>query len=220
MRCRLHLPVDASDHISGPEDAPVTLLMYGDYECRWSGKAYSLALMVQRALKGRLRFVFRHFPQPNLHPHAQEAAEVAEMAPDRRRFWQLHDTFYYHQNALDHDHLLQYAVAVGLDAAGVNARLELHARAERVRRDFLSGVQSGVSGTPTFFINEARYDGSLDVASVVVALQDAFYVTRRAEAPDTAPPAAAASLVFRSGERPDRRAGLRATDRRSREPPR
>jgi protein-disulfide isomerase len=180
MCCRLHLPVDAGDHISGAGDAPVTLVMYGDYECRWSGTAYSLALTVQRALKGRLRFVFRHFPQPNLHPHAEDAAEVAEMAADRGRFWQLHDTFYDHQNALDHDHLLQYAVGVGLDVAWVTPLLHLHARAERVRRDFLSGVQSGVSCTPTFFINEARYDGSLDVASLVVALQDAFYVMRRA----------------------------------------
>jgi protein-disulfide isomerase len=196
MYCRLRFPVDAQDHILGSLDAPITLVMYGDYECAWSGKAYPIARSVQAALKGRLRFVYRHFPQTRLHHCAQHSAEVAEAAADRGRFWALHDILYEHQEALADDDLVGYAEDVGLEAAWIRAILHVHARAARVQRDFLSGVQSGVSGTPTFFINEQRYDGGIDVASLVVAMQDTYYVIRR---------------------RPERRALPRRPDRRTRD---
>jgi protein-disulfide isomerase len=153
-------PVSEDDHIAGPEDAPITLVEYGDYECPYCGMAYPIVKAVQRELGSRLRFVFRNFPLAETHPHARHAAQVAEAAAAQGKFWEMHDTIFEHQQALEDDDLIGYAKSLGLDAERVARELETGTYAKRVRDDFRSGVRSGVNGTPTFFINGRRYDGS------------------------------------------------------------
>jgi len=169
---RLVLPVGERDHIQGSDQAPVTLVEYGDYECPYCGQAYPIVKEVQARLGDRLRFVFRNFPISTSHPHAQHAAEAAEVAGEQGKFWEMHDTLYENQDALDDDNLLRLAEQAGLDPAAFDRAMIAHAMADRVREDFMSGVRSGVNGTPTFFINELRYDGSWDVESLVAALED------------------------------------------------
>src|SRR3954469_11553533 len=112
----LVLPVSPErDHIRGPEDAPVTLLEYGDYECPYCGAAHAIVAAVRQAMGDRLRFVFRHFPLTTMHPHAETAAEAAEAAGAQRNFWGMHDMLYENQQQLDVRHLLLYAETLGID---------------------------------------------------------------------------------------------------------
>jgi protein-disulfide isomerase len=115
--------------------------------------------------------VFRNFPLADIHPHAQHAAEVAEAAADQDRFWEMHDALYEHRQALDDRHLIGYAKALGLDEARVQQALRLHDKAARVREDLTGGVRSGVTGTPTFFINGRRHDDAWDLESLIEALE-------------------------------------------------
>ena len=153
-------PVSADDHTIGPDDAPITLVEYGDFECPYCGMAYPVVKAIQRELGSELRFVFRNFPLGEAHPHARHAAETAEAAAAQGKFWEMHDTIFEHQSALDDEHLIGYARSLGLDADLVARELEAGTYTKRVRDDFRNGVRSGVNGTPTFFINGARYDGS------------------------------------------------------------
>jgi formate-nitrite transporter family protein len=157
---RLTPPVSELDHALGRDDAPVTLVEYGDYECPYCGMAYPVVKAVQRELGGQLRFVFRNFPLAEAHPHARKAAQAAEAAAAQGKFWEMHDVLFEHQQALEDEDLIAYARSLGLDAERVAQELEAGTHAKRVRDDFRSGVRSGVNGTPTFFINGERYDGS------------------------------------------------------------
>lgn len=168
---RLSSPVTARDHVQGAPDAVVTLVEYGDYECPHCGRAYPIVKEIQARLSSRLRFVFRNFPLKEIHPHAEQAAEAAEAAGVQGKFWEMHDTIFEHQRALDDRHLIDYAATVGLDAARIQRELTSHAHAARVREDFLSGIRSGVNGTPTFFINGIRHDDSWDVDTLEQALR-------------------------------------------------
>jgi len=170
---RLTLPVSARDHAEGPEHAPVTLVEYGDYECPYCGRAYPIVKQIQEQLGSRLRFVFRNFPLTELHPHAQHAAEAAEAAAAQGRFHEMHDAIFEHQRALGDEQLVEYAVALGLDPARFERELSDHVHAPRVREDFLSGVRSGVNGTPTFFINGFRHDAPWDFETLMEALEEA-----------------------------------------------
>jgi protein-disulfide isomerase len=164
----LSLPVSTRrDHIQGRPDSPVTLVEYGDYECPYCGQAYTIIKKIQEGLRGQLRFVFRNFPLNQLHPHAQQAAEAAESAGAQRKFWNMHDILYENQQALDYYHLVEYASILELDIERFNNDLFSHTHASRIREDFISGVRSGVNGTPTFFINGMRYDGPLDYQSLL-----------------------------------------------------
>jgi protein-disulfide isomerase len=158
------------DHIQGPPDAPVTLLEYGDYECPYCGAAYPIIKDVQARMGDRLRFVFRNFPITTSHAHAEQAAEAAEAAGAQGRFWEMHDLLYENQRALGDDDLRAYAQRIGLDLERFDKELAEHVHAPRVREDFMSGVRSGVNGTPTFFINGARYDDAYDVETLLAAL--------------------------------------------------
>jgi protein-disulfide isomerase len=158
------------DHIQGPPDAPVTLLEYGDYECPYCGAAYPIIKDVQARMGDRLRFVFRNFPITTSHAHAQQAAEAAEAAGAQGRFWEMHDLLYENQKRLGDDDLRAYAQRIGLDLERFDKELAEHVHAPRVREDFMSGVRSGVNGTPTFFINGARYDDAYDVETLLAAL--------------------------------------------------
>ena len=169
---RLTLPVGPRDHLDGNEGAPVTLLEYGDYECPYCGMAHPIVKQIRREMGNRMRFGFRHFPLTRVHPHAQMAAEAAEAAGAQNRFWAMHDMLYQNQQALAPADLLRYAAALYLDVPRFRQDLASHRYLERVREDFTSGVYSGVNGTPTFFINEWRYDGSWDRASLLAALRE------------------------------------------------
>ena len=152
-------PVTEHDHTAGPEDAPVTLVEYGDYECPYCGMAYPIVKSIQARLGDKLRFVFRNFPLREAHPHAEHAAEVAESAGAQGKFWEMHDMIFENQNALEDEDLLAYAEAIGIDPQIVAEDLANGTYVKRVRDDFRSGVRSGVNGTPTFFINGERYNG-------------------------------------------------------------
>jgi protein-disulfide isomerase len=168
----IFLPVrEGRDHIRGPRKAPLTLVEYGDFECPHCGQAYPLVEAVRRRLGDRMRFVYRHFPLVNAHPHAEAAAEAAEAAGAQQRFWEMHDLLFEHQDSLEDQDLLAYAQAIPLDIVRFVAELGSGIHTPRVHEDFLSGVRSGVNGTPTFFMNGARYDGSRDVESMVGALE-------------------------------------------------
>jgi protein-disulfide isomerase len=170
---RLTMKVSERDHAEGPADAPVTLVEYGDYECPHCGRAYPIVKRIQQLMGDRLRFVFRNFPLGEAHPHAQHAAEAAEAAAAQGKFWEMHDALYEHQRALDDAHLVSYARNVGLDEAPFVKDLQSHAYQRRVREDFMSGVRSGVNGTPTFFINGVRHDDAWDVNTLMDALEAA-----------------------------------------------
>ena len=153
-------PVGAHDHSAGPDDAPVTLVEYGDYECPYCGMAYPIVKRARQDLGSGLRFVFRNFPLAESHPHARLAAQAAEAAAAQGKFWEMHDMLFEHQDALAAEDLVGYAKSLGLDARQFAQDLEGATYAKRVRDDFRNGVRSGVNGTPTFFVNGARYNGS------------------------------------------------------------
>jgi len=170
----LTVPVSERDHVRGPATAPLTLLEYGDYECPFCGAAHPIVKEVERLLEGDLRFAYRHFPLSQIHPHAYQAAEAAEAAGAQGRFWEMHDQLFEHQDRLDTSDLITYADALGLDLTRFVHDLETHAHAPRLREDFLSGVRSGVNGTPTFFVNGVRHNGGYDLPSLVEALREAL----------------------------------------------
>jgi protein-disulfide isomerase len=170
----LTLPVSVDrDHIQGSGDAAVTLLEYGDYECPFCGAAYPIVKEVQSRMGDRLRFVFRNFPITTSHPHAERAAEAAEAAASQGKFWEMHDLLYENQKRLDDTDLHGYAQQLGLDVGAFDQDLAGHALAERVREDFMSGVRSGVNGTPTFYINGLRHDGGYQLEILLAALERA-----------------------------------------------
>jgi protein-disulfide isomerase len=165
------MPVtEGRDHIQGPLDAAVTLVQYGDYECPYCGAAYPIIKEVQARMGERLRFVFRNFPITTSHPHAEQAAEAAEAAATQGKFWQMHDLLYENQRRLRDQDFRAYAEKLGLDVERFNKELAEHVHAERIHEDFLSGVRSGVNGTPTFYINGARHDGSYEIETLLGAL--------------------------------------------------
>lgn len=169
-RSQLTIPVGPDDHSAGAADAPVTLVEYGDFQCPHCAKAYPVVKDIQRRLGKKLRFVFRNFPLTRIHPEAEHAAEAAEAAGAQGAFWPMHDRLFERQFALDDDHLVEYAAELGLDADRLRGALDAGTYADRVRDDFMSGVKSGVNGTPTFFINGARHDGGNDLESLLGAL--------------------------------------------------
>ena len=168
----LRVSVTAQDHVQGPDTAAVTLVEYADYECPYSRRAYPVVQQLQRELGDQLRFVYRNFPLRDVHPHAQHAAEAAEAAANQGTFWEMHDYLFDHQRALDDEHLRQYAELLGLDTAGYEQDMAGHRYAGRIEDDLLGGVESGVRGTPTFFINGVRHEGSHDKKSLLPAIQE------------------------------------------------
>jgi protein-disulfide isomerase len=173
FEARLVLPVGDRDHTQGSAAAAVTLVEYGDYQCPYCGQAYPIVKSVQEQMGESLRFVFRNFPISTAHPHAQHAAEAAETAAEYGKFWEMHDALYEHQSTLKDSDLRHLAESVGVDADAFDRDMVAHRFADRVQEDFMSGVRSGVNGTPTFFINGVRYDGSWDPETLLDALQQA-----------------------------------------------
>jgi NhaA family Na+:H+ antiporter len=168
---KLVVPVTERDHVLGPDDARVTLVEYADLECKYCRQVNSVIRELRNRLGGRVRYVYRHFPIRSSHSHAQLAAEAAEAAGAQGKFWEMQEFLLEHQDALDLSHLLDYADQLDLDLVQFKRDLEEHVHAERVKEDFLSGVQSGVNGTPSFFINGNRYDGAWDLESLIDAVE-------------------------------------------------
>jgi protein-disulfide isomerase len=170
----LIVPVDPDrDHIRGPaDDALVTLVEYGDFECPYCGQAEPA---VRELIKeyGELRFVFRHLPLTDVHPHAQLAAEAAEAAARQGKFWEMHDTLMDHQGALSARDLIGYARSLDLDVDQFGRDLRTHVGAARVAEDVESADLATVSGTPTFFINGKRHYGAFDLATLKDAVKAA-----------------------------------------------
>ena len=164
---------EGRDHIQGPADARLTLVEYGDYECPYCGAAYPIVKDIQARMGDQLRFVFRNFPISTSHPHAEHAAEAAEAAAAQSRFWPMHDLLYENQRRLGDQDLHTYAERLGLDLERFDHELAENVDAAKVHDDFLSGVRSGVNGTPTFYINGVRHDGSFDTETLLAALQGA-----------------------------------------------
>ena len=158
------------DHVRGPADAPL-LVEYGDYECPYARRAYREIERVERRLEGGLRFVFRHFPLTDIHPHALAAAAAAEAAASRDRFWEMHTALFHGQQALEDEDLRRYARDLGLDVERFDADRASETVSARIQRDVASGVDSGeVHGTPTLFVNGSVYRGSYDAATLVEVL--------------------------------------------------
>jgi protein-disulfide isomerase len=158
----LAVPVDQDrDHSRGGERTPaITLVEYGDYECPYSRAAYRSVQQIEQQLGDRLRFVFRHFPLREIHPHAQIAAEAAEEAAAQDRFWEMHDLLFARQHALAREDLISYANDLGLDAEQLKSALGDGRHRARIEEDVSSGTRSGVQGTPTLFIAGELYAGS------------------------------------------------------------
>lgn len=176
----LTMPVSPGrDHIGGPAEAEVTLLLYGDYECPYTRKAHRSVKDVQARMGERLRFVFRNFPLEDLHPHALRSAETAEAAAVLGAFWEMHDLLFENQKHLEDADLWAYASELDLDMARFDNDMENHVHAERVREDLLSGERSGVRGTPTFYINDVRHSGLYDATSLLEALDEAASMEQR-----------------------------------------
>jgi protein-disulfide isomerase len=168
---KLILPVSERDHAQGQDTAPVTLVEYGDYECPYCGQAYPIIKKIQKHLGDELRFVFRNFPIAQVHPHAQRAAEAAETAGAQDKFWEMHDRLYEHQQELSDSNLSRHASAIGMDIARFEDEMSNHVHTGRVREDFMSGIRSGVNGTPTFYINGTRYDDSWDEETLLSSIK-------------------------------------------------
>lgn len=151
------LSIQDDDHIAGPETAAVTVVAYCDFECLYCGRAYLLIKRLQARLGARLRFGFRHFPLTHKHPLAQQAAEATESAEAQGQFWAMHDLVFENQEALEKDDLYVYAESLDLDVGRFERELVDRVYKNRVNRDIRSGQQSGVTGTPTFFINGVRH---------------------------------------------------------------
>jgi len=154
-------PVDAArDHVRGPVNAAVTLVEYGDFQCPYCGEAYPAVRDVLERFGGRVRFVFRHLPIPELHPRAPAAAEAAEAAGVQGRFWEMHDRLFTHQHELSDGELRGHADAIGLDVERFDRELRRGVHADRVAEDARSGARSGVPSTPRFFVNGLIHLGS------------------------------------------------------------
>ena len=166
----LSIPVGKSDHARGPEDAPVTLVEYGDYQCPYCADMNPMIKTIAKAMGSQLRFVFRHMPLLEMHPYAQHAAEAAEAAGAQGKFWEMHDGIFQHQSELGSDLLHKLAGKIKLDIEQFSADLEARRYRPRVKRDFMGGMRSRVAATPTFFINGKRYEGGLDHTSLLSAI--------------------------------------------------
>jgi len=158
------------DHVRGPQDAPVTLVEYGDFECPYCGRAEPIVRELLAEF-GDIRYVWRHLPLPDVHPHAQLAAEASEAAASQDAFWQMHDLLLAHQGALQTSDLASYANELGLDVERFSDELLQHAGEARVAEDVESADLSGVSGTPTFFVNGRRHYGAYDIDALSAAVR-------------------------------------------------
>lgn len=168
----LKVPVGNDDHCAGDESAAVTLVEYGDYECPDCGVAYPIVKKLQKHFGDKLRFVFRNFPLPQ-HEFAETAAETAEFAGSKGKFWEMHDALYEHQEEFSETFFADLAEQAGLNTKALEKAIEDEKFSDKIEDDVNSGEQSGVRGTPTFFINGKLHDESYDFATLEKAIEKA-----------------------------------------------
>ena len=195
---RLVVPVNDRDHVLGPDDAPVTLVEYGDYQCPYCARAHPIVQELLRRRTNLMRFAYRHFPLINIHPYAELAAEAAEAAGARGRFWPVHDWLFANQEWLSPVTLIAALVDVGLDGETVARELRDHDFLDKVQSDFVSGVRSGVNGTPTFFINGVHYKGGNSLPELMTAVDAAAAAARASDTPREARPSPDTDIKERS----------------------
>ena len=163
-------PLGPDDHVAGTADAPLELVMYGDFQCPYCTAAQSILARVRERLDGRLRFAFRHMPLPT-HPDADNAAQATEAAAAQGAFWPMHDALYAARGRLSLADLARHAAAIGIDGERVRQEVLDGVHAERVARDERSARRAGVAGTPAFFANGVLHEGAFDAGSLVAALE-------------------------------------------------
>ena len=167
----LAVPVSHSDHILGPETAKITLVEYGDFECPNCGQAYAAVKILRRHFGERMRFVFRHFPLRELHPHAELAAEAAETAGAQNRLWPMHDLLFENQLHLKAKSLRRYAERAGLNLERYDYEMNDHVYLQRVQEHIDGGTKSRVRSTPTFFVNGVVHDVSFGLEHLQQAIE-------------------------------------------------
>jgi protein-disulfide isomerase len=167
----LAVPVSADEHSLGPTDATVTLVEYGDFECPNCKQAAPVVKLLLQRFSGRLRFVYRHFPLEEVHPHALHAALAAEAAGRQGKFWPMHDLLFDNQPRLDLQYLREYAAKLGLDLARFDMAFADYAHMRRIRAHIEGGRQSGVRATPTFFLDRMIQDVSFGVHTLSDAIE-------------------------------------------------
>jgi protein-disulfide isomerase len=171
---QLSSPVSESrDHIQGPTTAAVTLVEYGDYECPYCAQAYLIVKEVQERLGNKLRFVFRNYPLSKLRLHSYQSALAVETAAAQGKFWEMYDFLFKHGQSLTDDNLIQSAAKLGLQINKFDIEFRSRTYSRHVDEDIQSGDESGVTKTPTFFINGDRYNDSWDLDSLLSALDEA-----------------------------------------------
>ncbi len=170
----LKLPVSPRDHRRGGKNATVTLVEYGDYQCPFCAAANTVVRSLERQYGDALCIVFRHFPLSEIHPYAAPAAEAAEYAGEHGLFWEMHDAIYSNQHRLSIQLLFAMAGTLGLSQIGLRDSITRGLHADKIQADFISGVRSGVNGTPTFFINGARHERGFSAAELAASIQTAM----------------------------------------------
>jgi protein-disulfide isomerase len=174
----LRPPVNEKDHATGPDNAPVTLVEYGDYQCPHCGHAYPIIKQIQEELGNDLNFVFRNFPLSESHPQAFIAAVATEAAARQDAFWPMHDVVFENQRRLNYTSLLEYASSINADKEQLATDMESEELKQKVEDDFESGIVSGVNGTPTFFVNGKRYNGAIDDDDLLNFLKEQIATAR------------------------------------------
>jgi protein-disulfide isomerase len=174
----LKVPARQNDHAWGEENAPVTLVEYGDYECPHCGRANPIVKNLCQHFGSQLRLVYRHFPLTQIHPFAEGAAETAEFAGTHGKFWQMHDLLFESQSRFSVPLFFELAKLLKLSTSALRATLEKGEYTPKVREDFLGGIRSGVNGTPTFFINGHRHNGLFEFDDLAGAIQTALLATK------------------------------------------
>ena len=168
---KLKNPVTARDHRSGSATAHVTLLEYGNFQCIYCGGVYPVIEQMQNLLGDNLRFVFRHFPTVQTHPHSLRAAEAAESAAAQQKVWQMHDELFTHQTALEDRDLSRYAKRIGLNLERFNRDMTEHSFLQQIDADYQRSLfDEHVTGTPTLYLNDVRYTGAKDFESLLHAI--------------------------------------------------
>jgi len=171
---RLRVPITENDHVLGLETAHCTLVEYGDYQCPHCRAAQPVIEQLRQDFGKKLRFVFRNFPLNQSHAEAQGAAEAAEFAGSKGKFWEMHDVLFKHQERLGELFYVEQAEALGLSGDELRKALKDGTFTKRVQDDFSGGVRSGVNGTPTFFINDERHNGSNSFDSLAAKIGSAL----------------------------------------------
>lgn len=166
----LKVSISNDDHIQGNRHAPVRLVEYGDYQCPYCAAAHPVVKKLQKHYGQDLCFVFRHFPLNEIHPFAETAAEAAEFAAEANAFWPMHDLIFENQKHLSLPTFVALSEQLGLPVESLEYAIMTRKYEQKIKKDFLSGLRSGVNGTPTFYINNERYNGELNFEGLISAI--------------------------------------------------